>query len=805
MLSDLRYVLRALARNRGFTAVTVLTLALGIGSGGSIFSLVDWVLFRGSSFPEDIYLVGGQNELQPFMPVRFEFMTRAYETETRAVREFAKVSNQQGNIVVKDQPVDTNWLGISPNLFPMFGITPRVGRGFLPEEAKEGADQVAIVSDRFWKTHLGGRDDALGQKIIVGNASCTIVGILREGQQFPPFLYRGVYRPLTYRVDPGQPWGVQFFFFVQLATGVSREQAEAALRATATKIDLPVQYGDFYKKDRASLSSMGELNRFSRPEVFWVMLGAVGFLYAIACLNASNLMLVRMLGLRRELSIRLALGGGRWRIIRLLTMESVVLALLSGLVGLLVANWLFPLLLSATGGSSSFGQRDWTSWTLSWRIVGVMSALTVITSLIIALIPAVRVLRTEINSGLKDGGAALGESRALARLRGLLVVLQAAFAVVLLVGAGLMIRTFANFQKIDLGFEPARLMKVYLGLPPNFPRDPKAWEAQLARLREIQAEFQRVPGVRAVGFGQDVLLPGWYNAYLPVLAHDGQPVKIALTGFNLGFHEASGIKLKRGRWHNKSQGNEILVNESLAKALWPAGTDPIGQFVRTQNNNPSASGDWKGWEVVGVVADIRSTMRDAPGRYIYGPEAWSAGTFGCFVLRLDREFDVAFASDLRRKLYAFDPHIVVQDVMPVSRIRDQQLWAEQMANGMLKVLAGIALLLTIVGIFSVLAYTVDRRMGEFGVRLALGATPRELVLLVMRRGVMLTLLGVAVGTGGALLLTRYLQSMLFEVTGNDPWVLVAVGGILMGTSVLACVVPARRAARVDVSKLLRSE
>lgn len=802
MLSDLRFVLRALARNRTFTLVTVLTLAVGIGSAASIFSVVDWVLFRAARFPDDVYLVGGQGEDRPFSPMRFEFMTRGYEAETRAFRAFAKATHRQGNVVVGDLPVDSTWLGVSPNLMPMLGITPWKGRGFLPEEAAEGRDQVVIVSHQFWRRHLGAREDALGSRIIVDNTACTVVGILGEAQSFPAYLHRSIYRPLTYRVDPAQPWALHFYFLGQLAEGVTREQAEAALRTV--KIDFPSHTPPFFSKERVTLSSLGELNRFSRPEVFWMMLGAVGFLYAIACLNASNLMLVRLLGLRREMSIRLALGGGRGRIIRLLVLESAVLAGLSVLVALLVANWLFPLLLSAVGGSA-FGSRGWTSWTLGWRSLGVMAGLTVVTSLLLALIAAVRVLRTDIHSGLKDGGAALGEGRGLARLRALLVVLQAAIAVVLLVGAGLMVRTFVNFQKIDLGFEPAGLVKVFVGSPASFSRAGDAWEAQLHRLREIAAELQRLPGVQAAGFGQDVLLPGWYQPSHTLLTADGRPVRAVMTGFGNGFETVAGLRLKAGRWHNQSQGNEILVNESLARALWPEGTNPIGQHVRLEGWNPSAGPDWNGWLVVGVVADLRGTVRETPGNYFYGPEGWGAAGFHCFVLRIAPGGEAGLGDAVRRRLYAFDPQIVVHHTLPVSAHRDQQLWAERMANAVLRVLAGIALLLTVVGIFSVLAYAVDRRRAEFGVRLALGATPADLAALVVRRGVMLALGGILLGLGGALVLTRYLQSLLFGVAGNDPWVLGAVAGVLLIAAVAACVLPARRAARVDVARLLRTE
>jgi putative ABC transport system permease protein len=797
MLSDLRFACRTLARNRIFTLVTVLTLALGIGSAAAIFSVTDWILFRASKFPDDVFLIGGRNDQTASMPIRMDFMVRAYAEQTNTIAAYAEAAPMTGNIVIDGEPVATSWLGVSPNLFPMLGVAPTLGRGFLPGEDVEGADQVVVVSHQFWQSHFWGRADALGRKITVGDNVCTVVGVLREAQNLPAYFYNDVFRPLAYRVNPAQPWLPTLFLLGKVRPGFTREQAEQSL--ATVKLDVPPILRQFVVNDRPVFSSMGEVNQLMRAEIYWVMLGAVGFLYAIACLNASNLMLVRMLGQRRELSIRLALGGGRWRIIRLLAVESVTLAVLASLAGLLVANWFFPLLLSAAG-SSAFAP-NWTSWTLGWRVVGVMGLLTVATSLLIVTIPAFRILRTEIYSGLKDGGSALGESPELARLRGLFVIMQAAFAVILLAGAGLMIRTFHQLQKVDLGFDPAGRAKVQLGFPSDYPLEP---EPRLARLREIQAELQRVPGVAAVGFGSDVMLSGYYFSQFTLEGPEGRPLKAMMLGFNIGFQDASGLKLKRGHWLTQTMGNEVLVNEAFARACWP-GQDPIGQFLRPVTGVSDLPAGWKGWTVAGVIGDIHTTLRDAPEFYIYSPEGWAPFNFNTFVVRLSRDYDETFGGLIRRKLYAFNPRIVVSQIQPLNGVRDNQLWAERMANSVLKVLAGIALLLTVVGLFSVLAYTVDRRLGEFGVRMAMGATPGDLMQLVMRRGVLLASAGIVLGLAGSIALTRYLQRLLFETSAQDPWVLAAVGGTLLITSVLACALPARRAAKVDITRLLRSE
>jgi ABC-type antimicrobial peptide transport system permease subunit len=272
-------------------------------------------------------------------------MARAYEEKTSVMSAYAKAAYMTGNIVIDGQPVATTWIGVSSGLFSMLGITPARGRAFLPGEDVAGADQVVVVSDQFWRRNLGAKEDVLGRKIIVGDAVCTVVGVLRAGQTLPPYFFNDVFRPLAYRVDPMQPWMPNLFLLGRLRPGVTREQAAKVLAEIPVEVPAPLR--QFASEDRAALSSMKEVSQLFRAEIYWVMLGAVGFLYAIACLNASNLIIVRMLGRHRELSIRLALGGGRWRVIRLLTLESLILAVLASLAGALVANWFFPLLLSA--------------------------------------------------------------------------------------------------------------------------------------------------------------------------------------------------------------------------------------------------------------------------------------------------------------------------------------------------------------------------------------------------------------------------------------------------------------------------
>ncbi len=749
------------------------------------------------NFPADVLSIGGESEEGAFTPFRPGFIVEAYEQRRDVFTEFGKMKYQEGNVVVQGRPVATMWTGVSANALTLFGMRVQLGRNFLPGEDVAGADHVVILSDWFWRQTFAGDENVLGRRIVVGDAVCTIVGVLADGQRLPGYAGGPLLRPLVYHYDPAQPWNSFVPFFGRLRPGVTREQALAALRATS--FNEPAQFNnEFTKRDRVALARLEETGKGNWTSTYWLMIGAVGFLYAIACLNASNLMLVRMLGQRRELSVRLALGASQWRVVRLLALESIALAVLGGLLSVLVTNWLFPLLLSATG-NQGLGLTSWASWRIGWRVVGVLAFLSLFTSMFISLLPAMRVLRTDINSGLKEGGGSLGESRGLAQLRGGLVVLQAAFAMILLAGAGLMIRSFQQFQKVDFGFDPVGLHKVSLGFPSDMPRD---WQPRLLKLREIEALLREAPGVRSAGFGTDALLPGFRYSASKFSGPGGKEIGATIGGFNPGFRDAVGLKLKAGHWFTQERGEEVVVNESFARAMWPD-QDPIGKVLLPVG--VTGNKEWIGWTVIGVVGDLRATMREGPGNHLYRAEGMEPQQFTTFIVRTLQARDAAAMDTIRRRLYTYDPRIIVRQIATLTEVRDQQLWLERMVNSVLQVLAGIALLLTLVGIFSVLAYTVDRRLGEFGVRLALGASARDLVQLVARRGLALTLLGVGLGLIGALGVTRFLQAVLFETTANDPWVLGGVAVLLLLAAVLACVMPARRAARVDVAKLLRSE
>jgi len=792
MISEIRYVTRSLLRRKGFTSVTVLTLALGIGAATAIYAMVDWFLFQGQSSPEDLYMIGNMSEDGRFVPSVFEYQFKAYSADETLFSEFAISAYQVGNVVVDRKPVGISTRAVSPNFFKMLGVSPAMGRGFVAGEDVQGRDQAVVVSYNFWKNSLGGSAEVLGSQILVNQDACTVIGVLREGLRLPPYCASDVFRPLVLRDNSDDPWDPSLIVIGHARPGVTKGQAQAAL--SRIKVDTPVKM-KWYKPRVPALQTMHELEKIYRPEVRWMMLGAVGFLYAIACLNATNLMLVHLMGKQRETSIRLALGGGRWGLIRLLLIESFGLSICSSLLGALVANWLIPVFRLAARNQSQ--APDPSAWHLYWRTYLVLGGLTLLTGTAIALVPGLNLLRVNIQGGLKSGGGAVGESRGMARLRSTFVVLQATFAVVLLVGAGLMVRTFQHLEDVELGFDPSHRINLRVNFPSTYSQDPKD---RLTVLRRLQAALQRVPGVSTVAFGSESLLAGYESITNEVEARDGSVMKINGAYVSPDYQKAGGLSLKAGKWLSPDAQGDVMVNETLARTRFGA-TDPVGQYLKPTG----ATGAFRGWRVVGVVGDVREILRSPPGPRIYMPITWSPMAGTSFVVEMTAEPTGESVTRLRQAIYLFDPRIVSASGIPLANLRLDQLRNEHLALSVLKVLSAIAILLTAVGMFSMLAYTVDRRMGEFGIRMALGATPANLISLVMRRGIALTALGVAVGTAAALGLTRFLQSLLFETPPYDPAVMAGVATLILLSSLAACTLPAFKASKPDVSRLMKSD
>lgn len=787
---DAAFAVRSLCRARGFTLTVLATLTLGIGVATIAINLTAWILFRAQPYPhsEQLFMLGYKDKQSPFTPIRTGLHFQAYQEQTSVFSEYAAVKRDLANVVVADEPGIANVLSVSVECLRVLGIKPVLGRAFLPEEHRSGPDNVVVISNLFWREKFQTAADVLGRKVLVDQQVCTVIGVFKASQPFPAGFEGEIYRPLVLSPDATQPFDQVLMVIGRLAPGISREQAAAAL-ATVKLTGLPSWAEAFFADQQPVLN---ELTYLARPETFWVIFVAAAMLYAIACLNAMNLMLVRLLNRRRELSIRLALGGTRWQLIRLLLIESVGLAITASLAVVLAARWLFPPLFELINGNAAARYQDfWNMFNL-----GCIGGLGLLACVTVVVVPAWRMSKADINTNLKEGGTAQGTSRRMARLRSGLVILQAAFAVILLAGTGLMVRSFDKLHQVDLGFKPSGIVKVRIAFPRGYDLAP---EARLQLFERLQERLATVPGVRGVSYGQDTLLEGGFWGTAQLLMPDGTYRPVAGSFVAANFLKTAGLTLKKGRWLSGRRGDfEVVINESFAKARF-GDEDPIGKTFRLL-----VSGDY-GNPIVGVVADVKETVRSVAGMRMYAPNWAYPPNISSLLLRLDQDPPKEFAGVVRRAIYETDPRLIVSTVNSINVEVGNSMWSERYAFMILKGLSLIALGLAVVGLFSVIAFTVDSRRQEFGVRLALGATPGNLHRLVMRRGVATAAIGIVVGVAGALGLTRFMQSLLFETTPNDPLVYAGVAVVMLIAAVLACWLPARRASAVDPIIALRSE
>jgi predicted permease len=793
---DVGFAARSLIRAPGFSVAVVGTLALGIGVATVVFDLTAWLLIFSQPYPrpEQLYAIGYKDRQSQFIPYHPGFYFYTYQEQTNVFSEYADVNPEIANLVIDGEPTADTVMNVSADCFHTLGIRPVLGRGFLPEEFRAGADQVVIITDLFWRQHFNAAPNVLGRRILVDQHPCEVVGVLATAQPFPENFAGGVYRPLVFKTDSVKIDSKSVFDTVvlvigRLRSGITAPQARTAL-AAAKLPTFPQWAAAFFAEQQPALCKLSDV---TDKGSYWVMLVASGLLFIIACLNGMNLMLIRLLRRGRELTIRLALGATRLRIARLLVFETVGLALAAWGLVMIMVLWFFPIIFPfITGHEETRYQSYW-----DWKTLGCAAGLSFTSSLVVAVIPMLRLSKKDLNSGLKMGGTAVGEieSRGTGFLRNALVILQAALAVVLLSGTGLMVRTFQKLHRVDLGFDPVGKVKVHVELPHGFELKP---QAQLLYFERLQKRVGTLPGVKGVAFGNDALLTGFAGTARLQMA-DGTFMPTAGSYASDDYQRTAGLIVKKGRWLSGEQRRiEVVINESLAKARF-GDRNPIGESIKIQVSGKQP------YEVVGVIRDVRDGVRSSSGLRIYFPNWMYPPNCNTLMLRLDHDPGKEFAGLIRRTLYEFDPKLIVADVSSIDDVVDNSMAAERYAFRILRGLSGIALGLAVVGLFSVVAYTVDTRMKEFGVRLALGAKPENLHRLVLRRGLATSAVGIVAGIVCALGLTRFMQSLLFETTPFDPMVYAFVAAMLLAATVAACWLPARRAARVDISRLLNVE
>ncbi len=805
---DLRYGFRMLLKNPGFTVVAVLTLALGIGANTAIFSVVNGVLMRPLPYPAAGQLVQVFSvwPTQPRFPMAIADF-KDYMDQNKVFSSAALYAERDLDLTVSSTPFHLSGLGVSQMYFQVLGYHPALGRDFQKNEDYKGNNHVVILSDRLWRNHFGSDPDIVGKSLILSDESFTVIGVMPPDVQHVGGVYRSaaqgdtvdVWWPLA--LWPSQTNGCDrgchyLNMVARLKSGVSPQQANAEMDSIAA--NLGKLYPDSNKNGRILIVPLKEEIVGQARLMLLVLLGSVGFLLLIACVNVANLSLARATSRHREIAVRSVLGAGGFRIARQLLTESLLLASAGCAFGLVFAWWGVAALVALSPENLPRLQ----SVRVDAPVLFFAALITVATALLFGLAPAFAVLREDVNKSLKDGDRGSTASADRGRLRDWLVTAEIALALVLLTGGGLLMRTFFNLQHVNAGFEAAQVLTFHTDLPG------KRYAADGSFIRfykDLTARIQSLPGVESVGVSSDVPWTGYDdNSTFDIEGRPANPNETVEARYHFvspDYFRAMGIPLISGRFYALTDDDKspkvIVVNSALAAKYFP-GQSALGKRLDLWGN--------KGVEIVGVVGDVKDTpdASQAKAAFYFPDWQFSDRSDRTVVVRAQSDL-VTLAAEVRREVLAIDKDLPITKVVPMDEIGAHAISNARFTMLLVASFAGLALLLAAVGIFGVMSYSVTQRTHEIGIRMALGAQQQDVLGMVVSQGSRLAIAGVGFGLLAALILTRAMTTLLYGVSASDPWTFAGVAIVLVGVALFACYLPARRAARVDPIVALRHE
>jgi len=806
-MNDLRFAFRQLLKSPAFTLLAVLTLAIGIGMNTAIFSLMHDLFLRGLPFsePDRIVRIYGEAKERDLKQLPFSVPKFWHYRDGQNV--FSSIAADWGNSYIltgMGEPVQLLGGNVTANYFDLLGVHPMLGRNFLPQE-EMNAD-VALVTESFWRKRLNADPMVLGRSITLNGVATTIVGVLpnmpiswfgRDSEIYTvkPFDAPGLTKERLMR-------GVSFMRCIgRLKPGVSIEQAQAAMPALAQSYR--EQHPETADNSWAPVlvTAAEDVTGNLRP-AFLTLLAAVFSVLLIACSNVANLLLVRFTGRRREIALRMALGAERRGIVRLFVLESALVSVIAGAVGLCLALWTVAVVPRVAGDNIPLESHA----AVHLPVLVFTLVLSLMTGLVMGLYPAWQSSRADLVDGLKDGGRAISGSRGQQRFRRGLVAGQVGLSVVLLAGAAMLVSSFIRLSRQESGFRSERVWVGGIGLPPAQYADPAARARFVER---VLAELQTAPGVEAVSVADAVPLSGNFSSS-PYARADGNPVPVNQRPLGLtrsispGYFRTLGIPLLSGRDLTERDGLDqpavVILSNSTAKKLFP-NEDPIGRQILFGTDN----GNGLPAEVVGIVGDVRSRqLAKANDVEFYRSWPQRSAPFLNVVVRSVTKPE-ATSGIVRAALNKIDNGLPILQPSTLETIVTQSLGQERLTMAMLGVFAGIALLLAIVGIYGAVAYTVEQRTGEIGVRMALGAQTQDVLRLVVRQGMNPVLIGLVVGLAATFAVGRLLTAQLYQISPHNPFLLGATATVLALAALLACLIPARRAILVDPIQALRTE
>lgn len=821
LTEDLRYAIRTLAKTPGFTLTAILSLALGVGANSSIFSVASTLLLRSLPYADAERLVILWNRSPGLGIAEDWFSTAQYfdiKSGHQGLEQVAIAIGANYNLTGDGEPERVGTIRVSSNLLPLLGARTAVGRLFLAEDDAPGRAGSAVLGHGTWMRRFGGDANVIGRAITLNGQPYEIVGVLDESFDLPrevmPTLggaeHAEVLLPLPLAAEAAHIRNREDYNLIgKLRAGVTIEHAQAEMDTITAR--LRQEHPDIYPPTGGLTFSIVPLQEQVVGHVrrsLMILMGSVGFVLLIACANVANLLLSRAVGRQQEIAIRTALGASRGRIVRQLLTESVLLSLAGGAVGLLLAVWsLNGIRVLGSKSVPRLGEIAINSDVLMFTFV-----LSVLSGIVFGLAPALRLGRSDLQANLKDAtrGSA-GASAVWARgqnVRRWLVMGELALSVVLLIGAGLLIRSFANLQSIAPGFNPASVLTLELTMTGQKYNDaPTVVETY----RLLWGRLEQLPGVAAVG-GVSALPLSQMMAWGPITVDGRTPppgekfINVDIRVIGDGYFQAMDIPLLRGRFFTEQDLSTtqrvVIVDAHMADQLWP-NEDPIGKRVRTGGMDATSDAPWL--TVVGAVGRVKQDSLDSePRMALYHPHAQYPARAMNVVVRTNVD-PSEVTSVIRREIRALDPDLPLYNVRTMSERVDESLARRRFSMLLLTLLASLALGLAAVGIYGVMAYLVSQGTRELGIRMALGATPRNILLLIMRHGMTVALAGVAIGLVGALFLTRFMQSLLFGINATDVVTFTAIPLLLMLIGLLASYVPARRAVRIDPMISLRCE
>ena len=810
MLRDVKTALRGLIRRPLFSAVAGTTLAVGIAANTAIFSVVDGVLIDPLPFPDADQLVSYNHEAPglgvnvPVIP-HSEQMYLHYLERARELQAFAVTANGDATLVTDAEPQQLQASFVTEQYFDVLGVHPTVGRGFAEGEDREGAEPVVVLSDDLWERAFGRDPSLIGTLVELDGVQRRVIGIMPSGFGV---LDEDVWMPLV--IDPvGDAGSLSYIGLARLREGATPESADAEmhdlLHILAEENPDDLGTGIMQAGLDSDVKPLKELLVEDLRPVLWVLLGTVGIVLLVACANVANLFLVRAEARQREHALRRAIGASRLDVLRQQLTESITLALIAGIAALGLASL-------GVRGLLALAPADLPQALdlgIDASVVGFTLAISLASGVLFGILPALGSGRAALTSTLKEGGRASTGGRERMRARNGLVVAQVAMALVLLVGSGLMLRSFSALRSVDTGFEPANVLTFRIGLPDAEYEDPNQ---VVAFHRQLEEALTASPGVTFVGAANGIPLTGAKSASpmesvdQPFPEGDLAPL-IEVRQVTPAYWSAMGITVIEGRtlgWDDQADASRsAVISRAMANAFWQ-GESAVGRFVRPQGSDNA-------WEVVGVVEDVRfDGIEEEPLPMVYlpilagSPEGPVAARGVDIVVRGAGD-PMALVDEARQALRSIDPRLPMITPRSLESVVDDSLSATSFAMILLGIAAGVALLLGTVGMYGVVAYVVSRRTQEIGVRMALGAPAGTVLKSFVGQGAKLTAVGLVIGLLGAVAMSRAMSSLLYGVQANDPITLVGTAALLAVVSIVATWLPARRAARIDPVRALRSE